>query len=62
VKPTQVALAWILAQPAVTSPIIGASRLEHLDDAVAALEISLSEDERRRLEEPYVPHKVLGHN
>ena len=61
VKPTQVALAWILAQPAVTAPIVGASKLEHLDQAVAALDLSLSDDERRRLEEPYVPHKVLGH-
>ena len=62
VKPTQVALAWMLAQPAVASPIIGASRLEHLDDAVAALDIALSAEERRRLEAPYVPHKVLGHH
>jgi len=62
VKPTQIALAWILAQPGITAPIIGASRLEHLDEAVAALDISLSEDERRRLEEPYVPHAVLGHH
>jgi 1-deoxyxylulose-5-phosphate synthase len=61
-KPTQVALAWILAQPAVTSPIVGASRLEHLDQAVAALDLSLSDEERRLLEEPYVPHAVLGHH
>jgi 1-deoxyxylulose-5-phosphate synthase len=62
VKPTQIALAWILAQPAVTAPIVGASRLEHLDEAVAALDLSLSAEERRRLEEPYVPHQVLGHH
>jgi 1-deoxyxylulose-5-phosphate synthase len=62
VKPTQIALAWVLAQPGVTSPIVGASRLEHLDDAAAALDITLSGDERRRLEEPYVPHAVLGHH
>jgi aryl-alcohol dehydrogenase-like predicted oxidoreductase len=62
VKPTQVALAWVLAQPGVTSPIVGASRLEHLEDAAAALDITLSGDERRRLEEPYVPHAVLGHH
>jgi aryl-alcohol dehydrogenase (NADP+) len=61
VKPTQVALAWILGQPGVTAPIVGASKLEHLDQAVAALDLALSDDERRRLEEPYVPHKVLGH-
>ncbi len=62
VKPTQVALAWVLAQPGVTSPIVGASRLEHLDEAVAALDISLSDEERRLLEEPYTPHAVLGHH
>ena len=62
VKPTQIALAWILAQTGVTSPIVGASRLDHLDDAVAALDISLSDEERRSLEEPYVPHAVLGHH
>jgi aryl-alcohol dehydrogenase (NADP+) len=61
VKPTQVALSWILSQPAITSPIIGASRLDHLDDAVAALDLVLSDEERRRLEAAYVPHRVLGH-
>jgi aryl-alcohol dehydrogenase (NADP+) len=62
VKPTQIALAWVLSQPGVTSPIIGATRLEHLDDAAAALDITLSDEERRRLAEPYVPHAVLGHH
>lgn len=62
VKPIQIALAWVLAQPGVTSPIVGASRLEHLDDAVAALDIRLSDEERHLLEEPYVPHAVLGHH
>jgi 1-deoxyxylulose-5-phosphate synthase len=62
VKPTQVALAWMLAQPAITAPIIGATRLEHLDDAAAALDLVLTAEERRRLEEPYVPHRVLGHH
>ena len=62
VKPIQIALAWVVAQPGITSPIIGASRLEHLDDAVAALDITLSDDERRLLEAPYVPHAVLGHH
>jgi aryl-alcohol dehydrogenase (NADP+) len=61
VKPTQVALAWLLAQPGVTAPIIGASKLEHLEQAVAALDLGLTEDECRRLEQPYVPHRVLGH-
>ena len=59
VKPAQVALAWLLRQPGVTAPIVGASKLEQLDDAVAALEITLSDDECRRLEAPYVPHRVL---
>ena len=62
VKPIQVALAWVLAQPGVTSPIVGASRLEHLDDAAAALDIHLSDEERVLLEAPYVPHAVLGHH
>ena len=57
----QVALAWVLAKPEVTSPIIGATKTSHLDDAVAALEITLSPDEIARLEEPYVPHRVTGH-
>ncbi len=61
VTPSQVALAWILGQPDVTAPIIGTSRIEHLDEAVAALEIELDDDEIAELEEPYVPHKVLGH-
>ena len=61
VKPTQIALAWLLHQPAVTAPIIGATKLAHLEDAVAALEIRLSDEERGELEEPYKPHPVLGH-
>jgi aryl-alcohol dehydrogenase (NADP+) len=56
----QVALAWLLGHPAVTSPIIGATKLEHLDDAVAAVEVKLTDDERHRLEEPYLPHAVAG--
>jgi aryl-alcohol dehydrogenase (NADP+) len=58
VSPAQVALAWMLQQPAVTAPIIGASKMEHLDQALAALEIVLSDDEIRQLEEPYEPHSV----
>jgi 1-deoxyxylulose-5-phosphate synthase len=61
VKPTQVALAWLLAKPGVTAPIVGASKLSHLDDHVAALEIKLSPDELTYLEECYEPHRVLGH-
>jgi aryl-alcohol dehydrogenase-like predicted oxidoreductase len=56
----QVALAWMLAKPAVTSPIIGASKPHHLDDAVAALALKLSPDEIAALEAPYVPHAVAG--
>lgn len=51
----QVALAWVLRRPAVASAVIGATRAHHLDDAVAALELELTDDEVRRLEEPYVP-------
>jgi len=61
-KPTQIALAWILSRPGLTAPIIGASKMEHLDDAVAALEVKLGGDDVTRLEEPYRPHPVLGHS
>jgi aryl-alcohol dehydrogenase (NADP+) len=61
VKPMQTALAWVLSNPAVTAPIIGASKLEHLDDALGALDITLSTEDKAALEEPYRPHKVLGH-
>jgi aryl-alcohol dehydrogenase (NADP+) len=61
VSPAQVALAWLLHKPAVSAPIIGASKLAHLEQAVAALEISLSTEEILYLEEPYQPHPVLGH-
>lgn len=54
----QVALAWMLSRPAVTAPIIGASRPHHLDDALAALELELATDDREALEEPYIPHAV----
>ena len=57
-KPAQVALAWLLRQPGVVAPIIGASKLEHLEDAVSALSVSLSNDEAKALEEPYQPHAV----
>ncbi len=61
VPPAQVALAWLLQQPGVTAPILGATRLEHLDDAVAAVDLRLDTEERRSLETPYRPHRVLGH-
>ncbi len=61
-KPAQVALAWILSKPAVSAPIIGASKPEHLEDALSALQLKLSEDEVKRLEELYEPHPVLGHS
>lgn len=56
----QVALAWVLAKPGVTAPIIGVSRPGHLDDALAALDIELTVDEIQQLEAPYVPHQVVG--
>ena len=62
VPAAQIALAWLIHQPAVTAPIVGASKMQHLDDAVAALDIQLSDDERRSLEEPYKPHPIRGHS
>jgi 1-deoxyxylulose-5-phosphate synthase len=62
VKPTQIALAWLLHKPGITSPIIGTGRIDHLEDAVAAIEIKLSEEEQKFLEEPYKPHRILGHS
>ena len=56
----QVALAWLLAKPVITAPIVGATKLQHLDDALAAVDVRLSEDEIAGLEEPYVPHAVVG--
>jgi len=61
VAPAQVALAWLLAQPGVTSPIVGITRREHLDDAVAAVDLELGEDELADLSDGYVPHAVAGH-
>jgi aryl-alcohol dehydrogenase (NADP+) len=57
-KPAQIALAWLLGRSGVVAPIIGASKMEHLEDALAALDVSLSDEETRRLEEPYQPHAV----
>ncbi len=56
----QVALAWLLAKPVVTAPIVGATKLAHLDDALASVNVKLSDDEITSLEEPYVPHAVVG--
>jgi len=61
VPQAQVALSWLLHRPGVTAPIVGATKLSHLEDALAAEELPLSEEEMRRLEEPYIPHPVLGH-
>jgi aryl-alcohol dehydrogenase-like predicted oxidoreductase len=61
VTPAQVALAWLLHRPGVTAPIVGATKPEHLHDALAAEQLKLSDEEIARLEEPYVPHPVLGH-
>jgi aryl-alcohol dehydrogenase-like predicted oxidoreductase len=61
VSPAQVALAWLLHKPGVTAPIVGATRLDHLSDALAAEALQLGDDVMKRLEEPYVPHPVLGH-
>jgi 1-deoxyxylulose-5-phosphate synthase len=59
--PQQVALAWLLHKPGVTAPIVGATRIEHLEDALAAEPLSLGPEEIQRLEEPYVPHQIVGH-
>jgi aryl-alcohol dehydrogenase-like predicted oxidoreductase len=61
VPTAQVALAWLLHRPGVTAPIVGATKLEHLEDALAAEQLSLSEEEIKRLEELYQPHPVAGH-
>ncbi|MBC2876987.1 MULTISPECIES: aldo/keto reductase [Streptomyces] len=58
--PARVALAWLLAKPVVAAPIIGATRTSHVDDAVAAVDLTLTDDETARLEAPYRPHRVLG--
>ncbi|MGN8199513.1 aldo/keto reductase [Salinisphaera sp. RV14] len=57
----QVALAWVAAHPQVTAPIVGASKERHLDDAIAAMDLTLTEDEKTQLEAPYVPHAIAGH-
>ena len=60
VQPAQVAIAWLLSKPAMTAPIIGATKIEHLETAIAAVELKLSDEEIRQLEIPYQPHAVRG--
>jgi aryl-alcohol dehydrogenase-like predicted oxidoreductase len=62
VPPAQVALAWLLRKPGVTAPIVGATKAEHVNDAIAAETLELSDEEISRLEEPYVPHAISGHS
>ena len=62
VSPAQIALAWLLHKPGVTAPIVGATKLVQLKESVSAVEIHLTEDEIQLLEQPYVPHTVLGHS
>ncbi|HTT86494.1 MAG TPA: aldo/keto reductase, partial [Acidimicrobiales bacterium] len=62
VPPAQVALAWLWRRPGVTAPIVGATKITHLQDALAAQELTLSDEDVARLEESYVPHPVLGHS
>ncbi len=62
VRPAQLALAWLLQKPGVTAPIVGATKLEHLQDALAAEQLSVGQDEVERPEELYVPHPIAGHS
>jgi aryl-alcohol dehydrogenase-like predicted oxidoreductase len=61
VPAAQIALAWLLHQQGVSAPIIGATKLSHLEDAVASLKVELNAEELSALEAPYVPHRILGH-
>ena len=60
--PAQLALAWLLHKPGVTAPILGTTKLSHLEDALAATEVTLSAEELKMLERPYRPHSVRGHS
>ena len=62
VTPAQIALAWLVRQPGVTAPIVGVSKIDQLDQLVAALDVELDDGECTRLEELYTPHAVLGHS
>jgi 1-deoxyxylulose-5-phosphate synthase len=59
--PAQIALAWMLGKPGVNAPIVGATKLLHLEDAIASVEVKLSDEEVARLEAPYQPHRIIGH-
>ena len=60
-KPAQLALAWLLSKPGVASPVIGPTSVAQLDELAGALDLKVTDDDARRLEEPYRPHRVLGH-
>jgi aryl-alcohol dehydrogenase-like predicted oxidoreductase len=60
--PARVALAWLLGKPGIAAPIVGATKAAHIDDAIAAVDFTLTEDEVEKLEAPYRPHRVLGHS
>jgi 1-deoxyxylulose-5-phosphate synthase len=60
-QPAQVALSWVLTNPAITAPIVGVTKPEHLTDAIAAVDLDLSDDDIAALEEPYQPHPIAGH-
>ena len=62
IPPAQVALAWILSKKGIAAPIMGATKPHHIDDAVKALQIHLTDEEIKKIEEPYQPHKIVGHN
>jgi len=62
VKPAQVALSWLLHKSGVTSPIIGASKLHHLEEAIAAVDVQLTDEDMAAIEAPYRPHPILGHS
>ncbi len=62
VSRAQVALAWVFSKSAITAPIVGATKPQHMEDALAAVSLKLTADEIKALEEPYVPHGVAGHS
>ena len=59
--PAQIALAWLMHKPGITAPIIGASKMHHLEEAVVAVDIELTEAEIQQIEAPYIPHEIMGH-
>ena len=61
IPPTHIALAWLLQKEPVTAPIVGATKISHLEEAVGALSVKLTQEEVTYLEEPYVPHRIVGH-